>query len=129
MISVAASDFRGNLVTRYSNFGPRIDIMAPGGDVARDDNHDGNPDGVLSFVQGGEAFYNGTSMAAPHVAGVVALMAAKKPNITQTEALSALKATAIARSATECPRPCGAGLLNAFAPVLAVDLTPPALDG
>ena len=78
-ITVAASDARGVLVTRYSNFGPRVDIMAPGGDVRRDDNGDGDPDGVLSTVDGGYAYYNGTSMAAPHTAGVAALLLAKEP--------------------------------------------------
>ena len=43
--------------------------------VAVDKNADGNPDGVLSF-SGDEAyeFWPGTSMAAPHVAGAIALM-------------------------------------------------------
>ena len=70
VITVAASDLRGRLVTRYSNFGARVDLLAPGGDTQRDDNGDGQNDGVLSMVQGGYARYNGTSMASPHVAGV-----------------------------------------------------------
>jgi len=41
VITVAASDFRGRLVTRYSNFGARVDILAPGGDTARDGIVDG----------------------------------------------------------------------------------------
>lgn len=113
VITVAASDFRGHLVERYSNFGETIEIMAPGGDRARDDNGDGNEDGVLSMVQGGYAFYNGTSMAAPHVAGVAALLLSKEPLLTPTEVLQRLQDTAIARDATQCPEPCGAGLLNA----------------
>ena len=112
-ITVAASDARGFLVTRYSNFGPRIDIMAPGGDVRRDDNGDGDPDGVLSTVQGGYAYYNGTSMAAPHVAGVAALLLSHEPAQTPAGVLARLQAAAMPRDATQCPRPCGAGLLNA----------------
>ena len=53
VITVAAADARGHLVARYSNFGASVEIMAPGGDVQRDDNGDGNPDGVLSMVEGG----------------------------------------------------------------------------
>ncbi len=112
VITVAASDFRGNLVTRYSNFGTRVDIMAPGGDVRRDDDGDGNPDGVLSTIKGGYAYYNGTSMATPHVAGAVALLLSLEP-LTPAQVLQRLKAKALPRTSAQCPRPCGAGLLNA----------------
>jgi serine protease len=131
VITVAASDFGGNLVTRYSNFGARVDIMAPGGDVRRDDDGDGNPDGVLSTIKGGYAYYNGTSMAAPHVAGAVALLLSLEPTLTPAHALQRLKAKALPRTAAQCPRPCGAGLLNANfgggavpPPATAVTLTP-----
>ena len=113
VISVAASDARGFLVQRYSNFGSIVKIMAPGGDIQRDDDGDGQPDGVLSMVDGGYAYYNGTSMAAPHVSGVVALMLAKTPGLTPTDILARLTSSAIPRTASECPKPCGAGLLNA----------------
>jgi serine protease len=111
VITVAASDRRGFLATRYSNFGARVDLMAPGGDVRQ--TTDGNPDGVLSMVKGGYAYYNGTSMASPHVAGVAALMLAQNGALTPAQVLSQLKSSATPRSATECPKPCGAGLLSA----------------
>jgi len=113
VITVAASDARGHLVTRYSNFGPKVDIMAPGGDVQRDDNGDGFPDGVLSTVEGGYAFYNGTSMASPHTAGVAALLLAADPSLTPVDVRNRIQANAIPRSPAQCPKPCGAGLLNA----------------
>jgi serine protease len=119
VITVAASDYRGHLVSRYSNFGNTVEIMAPGGDVLRDDNADGSPDGVLSMVHptaGTYARYNGTSMAAPHVAGVSALFLAQDPSLTPAQVLSKLEDLALPRTTTECPQPCGAGLLSAVQP-------------
>jgi serine protease len=125
VITVAASDRRGRLVTRYSNFGARIDIMAPGGDVGQDSDGDGNPDGVLSMVEGGYAFYNGTSMAAPHAAGVAALLLARDGTLTPATVLARLRGSALPRSSTECPLPCGAGLLNAN---ITLGPQPPSID-
>lgn len=131
VVTVAASDRRGFLATRYSNFGARVDIMAPGGDVRQDSDNDGNPDGVLSMVEGGYAYYNGTSMAAPHAAGVAALMLAEDATRNPDQIRSLLKARAMKRTATQCPKPCGAGLLNAAAtqpvppaPGVAISLAP-----
>jgi serine protease len=89
VISVSAVDQRRELA-RYSNRGPRVDLAAPGGDVAADADHDGYPDGVLSTLavsgpsgpQPTYNYYNGTSMAAPHVAGVVALMRSVLPTLS-----------------------------------------------
>lgn len=113
VIAVAASDRSGNLVTRYSNYGAKVDILAPGGDVITDSDNDGNPDGVLSMVQGGYAFYNGTSMAAPHVAGVAALMLANNSALSPAEVEQGIKIGALPRSSDQCSKPCGAGLLDA----------------
>lgn len=74
----------------YSNFGDTIEVAAPGGDTSRDSDGDGYPDGVLSTLaddtssslQYEYTFYQGTSMATPHFAGVLALMKSANPDLT-----------------------------------------------
>src|SRR5262249_25939160 len=46
VISVGAVDARKQRAP-YSNFGATLSVVAPGGDVDRDDDGDGFPDGVL----------------------------------------------------------------------------------
>jgi serine protease len=130
VITVGATEWR-DYRAPYSNYGTRIDVMAPGGDTNVDRNGDTEPDGVLSIVRSDAtgvstyAWYQGTSMAAPHVAGVLALMKGLEPTLSFNDALAVLKGTADPLTATECQRPsgadCGAGLIDARAAVEAVD--------
>ncbi len=114
VLAVAASDYRGHLVSRYSNFGSAVDLLAPGGDLNRDDDGDGELDGItVPDPPDGYQFLNGTSFAAAHVAGVAALVLAHSPDLGPAEVEILLKRKALPRTAEQCPRPCGAGLLNA----------------
>lgn len=88
VISVSAVDIQRRL-TPYSNRGSNIDVAAPGGFNGVDVNGDGYPDGVLSTGGSGAdfayTFLNGTSMAAPHVAGVLALMKSANQALTPAD--------------------------------------------
>jgi serine protease len=71
----------------YSNSGPEAELAAPGGDTSTDLDGNGEGDGVLGPVKlplggGGYAYYQGTSMAAPHVSGVLGLMLLANPDAT-----------------------------------------------
>ena len=109
--------------TRYSNYGPTLDLMAPGGDTAVDLNGDGFGDGVW-LVTGwpgpggttGTAFHwwkQGTSYAAPHVAGVAALILAVDPTLDPDEVETILKDSAVDMFPPGRDDNTGHGLLNA----------------
>lgn len=114
-ITVAAVGNIGGERTRprrasYSNFGDVVDVAAPGGEQVEDVDDDGHPDGVLSTLGDDVEFYQGTSMASPHVAGLAMLMKALDPDLSQGTARSLLESTAI--TDVDCSG-CGAGLVNA----------------
>ncbi|AWV08064.1 hypothetical protein C9I47_2386 [Lysobacter maris] len=128
VISVAATNKTGGRAS-YSNYGSLIDVAAPGGD---------SPDCTTLIVSTGNAGATtptsenykcmaGTSMAAPHVAGAVALMqsVASSP-MTPAQIESTLKDTARALPGT-CTGGCGAGIVDAKAAVDAAagGTTPP----
>ncbi|HYE87787.1 MAG TPA: S8 family serine peptidase, partial [Vicinamibacterales bacterium] len=127
VIAVAANDKEGNRAS-YSNYGAKIDVTAPGGETAT------TTKGVLSTLNSGTtspstesyAFYQGTSMAAPHVAGLVALMQSVAPSPkSPADIESLLKSTARALPGS-CSGGCGAGIVDALAAVNAAKgVTPP----
>jgi serine protease len=114
VVTVAATGRNGGKAS-YSNFGATVEVAAPGGS--------GGANSVLSTLNAGSttpgadnyALYNGTSMATPHVSGVVALMLSVKPTLTPDQVTSILQSTARAFPAT-CSQ-CGSGIVNANAAV------------
>ncbi|MCK4730176.1 MAG: S8 family serine peptidase [Candidatus Aenigmarchaeota archaeon] len=79
-IAVGATDKTG-LMASFSNFGPALDIVAPGVNI-------------YSSVIDGYASWGGTSMSTPHVSGTVALMLEANPSLTVDEIKTALYETA-----------------------------------
>ncbi|MBB5767051.1 S8 family peptidase [Xanthomonas euroxanthea] len=114
VIAVAATTSSGAKAS-FSNFGKGVDIAAPGQAILSTLNSGTTAAGNPSY-----AVYSGTSMAAPHVAGVVALMQSVALNPLSAASVEAmLKSTARALPVA-CPQGCGAGLLNADGAVAAV---------
>lgn len=115
VISVAATD-QSDVRANFSNFGPTIDVAAPGV-------------GILSTLAGNNADYgnlSGTSMACPLVAGLCGLMKSYNPAKTVDQIDSCLQATA---DNIDLQNPAyigqlGAGRINALNALLCVSGTP-----
>jgi serine protease len=121
VITVAAADARG-VMAPYSNFGAEVALLAPGGDLSRDDDKDGRPDGILStklardcydpanpatkLTQCFYAYENGTSMAAPQVSAALALLKAKFPTAVPSELRARLLAATSPRTDMQCSGKC-----------------------
>lgn len=123
VLTVAATNRAGDRAF-YSNFGATVELAAPGG---------GSGGGVLSTLNDGTtvpgsptyAYYQGTSMAAPHVAGVAALIASADPTMSSFDIRQHIIDTTVAFPGT-CNQ-CGAGLLNAGTALSGI--TPPEPPG
>lgn len=107
IISVAAMD-NNDYPASFSNYGAStVDLGAPGVDIA-------------STYPGGYVWMSGTSMAAPHVAGVAALVYLKNPDFTYAQVINRILSTT---------RPVGmlsgvtvtGGVLNAYMALSTVD--------
>lgn len=121
VIAVAATAC-DNTKASYSNFGPQIDVAAPGGDAGVICDGDSNSGYVWSTSWSpatGNVYpgFNGTSMAAPHVTGIVALMISR--GITGPSNIqNVLQTTATHQGATVGRNDFfGYGLVNAAAAV------------
>jgi len=116
----------------YSNYGVTVEISAPGGETSVYGN------GVLSTLNTGDTspvsdtyeYYQGTSMAAPHVAGVASLMYSLNPNLTPAQVSFYMRGnvTPFPSGSTCTTSTCGTGIVNAAAALAVVAPIAPVLD-
>ncbi|MDN5344338.1 MAG: hypothetical protein PWQ18_449 [Clostridia bacterium] len=111
VLAVAASKSNGGIAS-FSNYGPGIDLAAPGVDILSTypmelDTEDGNPDGYTEL--------DGTSMAAPFVAGLAGLLLAADAGLTAGGVQALLEDTAVDLGAPGRDDTFGYGLVNAAA--------------
>ena len=110
----------------YSNYGTSLDLVAPGGNTGVDLNSDGYADGVLQNtfsdtpVDWAYWFWQGTSMATPHVSGVAALLLALDSSLTPTQVRHALESTAEDKGDFGRDNVYGWGLIDAKAALLSI---------
>ena len=122
--TVAAANRSGGKAY-YSNAGAKVDLSAPGGDM-----RSAASNGILSTLNTGSgapgadsyAYYQGTSMATPHVAGVAALMIGRNPALS-VEQVEALLRSSVRAFPAACSG-CGTGLLDASLAVAAAAAAP-----
>ncbi len=128
-LSVSAIKYDQTLAF-YSNYGTDIDLCAPGGSLAYDQNLDGKPDGIVQQTHNGIDFqtfdfyiFQGTSCAAAHVTGVAALIVAATGGALGPDLVkSTLASTAIDLGTVGWDQYFGSGLVNAAAALASLPL-------
>ncbi|MER5205550.1 S8 family serine peptidase [Streptomyces sp. NPDC002825] len=136
VITVASTNRAGSR-SYYSNYGTIVDVAAPGGETRNATDTPGTvttPENAIystlnsgTTVQSTETYkpYQGTSMAAPHIAGLAALLKSAKSTLTPADIESTIKANARPLPGT-CTGGCGTGIADAAKSVDAVlNTTPP----
>lgn len=127
VLSVGATNALGQRAP-YSNFGDTLDLVAPGGYLGQDATGSGNPDGIFSTsaerrgsnIQPRYSLsYQGTSMAAPHVSGVLALMKAVYPELSPSD-VDRLLVNGLLTGRNERDSELGYGQIDAYLSVMAV---------
>jgi len=130
VIAVGATRYDETLAY-YSNYGESLDLVAPGGQIyiegtydILDQDGDGQPDGVLQNTFNPNTkdptdfnywYFEGTSMAAPHVSGVAALVISHGVATTPDEVRECLEFTAEDKGDSGWDPVYGHGLVDADA--------------
>ena len=136
VIAVGATQYDKNLAP-YSNYGASLDLVAPGGNLNFDQNDDDYGDGVLQQtyeksvwgrISWGYYFMQGTSMAAPHVSGIAALLLAHGNATTPDDVRAALQDSAEDLGTTGRDDTYGWGLVDAYAALQWTAGNPPIAD-
>ncbi len=110
----------GDARADYSQYGPQLELVAPGGDE-EDRDGDGYIDGVLQQSFGnntrdwGYWFYTGTSCAAPHVSGLAALLLSQNPALGNEEVRELMCGTAVDLGPAGRDDEYGYGRIDAYA--------------
>lgn len=99
VLAVAAVDQERKKAS-FSNYGPHIDVTAPGEHIPS------------TFPGNNYVYMSGTSMAAPHVAGLAGLIRAFNPELTNQEVMDLIKHTAVDLGPQGVDEYFGYGLIN-----------------
>ncbi len=98
VIAVAATN-RNDDKASFSNYGDWVDVAAPGVSI------------LSTLIDNDYGSYSGTSMACPHVAGLIGLILSKKPSLSVDEVRTILRSTTDELNSN---KPIGTGRINAY---------------
>jgi subtilisin family serine protease len=121
VVAVAATTYKDEHAS-YSETGSYVDLAAPGGDATSNSDPDPNH-WIMSTYWRGQASYAkivGTSQAAPHVAGLAALIWSVNPNLSHDQVESIMENTTVDLGSAGRDDTFGYGRIDAMAALASV---------